>query len=201
MVLYPGAEVLDVAGPCEVFGAAAPADAFRVQTVAEDAAPVALNGGLTAVPDAAWGEATSTDLLVVPGGAGTSAQLDHAPLTDYVRSAAANARVVFSVCTGALLLARAGLVGAQRITTHQHALDDLAALAPNATIERDQRFVATDGLVTSAGVTAGIDAALHVLKMFCGVDVAREAARYLEHQWAPPSVAASFPVRAFGGAT
>ena len=190
--MFEDVEVLDFAGPFEVFSrtrlepgvesrrsdASAPFNAF---TVARDARPLKATGGLEVTPSYSFADTPSIDLLVVPGGFGTRALLEDDVTLDWIRGVAKPAKLVTSVCTGALLLAKAGLLGGRRATTHWGALDLLASMDPTMTVEREQRVVEEDGIVTSAGVSAGIDMALAVVVRFCGKEVADETARYMEY--------------------
>jgi transcriptional regulator GlxA family with amidase domain len=189
--IFDGVEVLDFAGPFEVFsrtrlvpGAesrrseeSAP---FRVFTVAASAEPVRATGDLRVLPHFDFASAPRIDLLVIPGGYGTRPLIENAPVLDWIRRSAATARHVTSVCTGSLLLARAGLLSGRRATTHWAALDLLAGLDPTVTVDREARVV-TDGIVSSAGVAAGIDMAFSMVETICGRAVADETARYIEY--------------------
>ncbi len=191
ILLFEDVEVLDFAGPFEVFSRArmepgiesrrsndtAP---FEVFTVAREPGVLTATGGLRVTPDYTLAHAPEIDVLVVPGGFGTRALLEDGATLDWIRERAQAARQVASVCTGALLLAKCGLLRNRRATTHWGALDFLASLDPTMTVERDTRVV-TDGIVTSAGVAAGIDMALTVVERFCGKEVADETARYMEY--------------------
>ncbi|HXV87391.1 MAG TPA: DJ-1/PfpI family protein [Gemmatimonadales bacterium] len=190
ILIFDGVEVLDFAGPYEVFSrtrlspgvesrrseASAP---FRVFTVAPAAGQVVATGGLRVLPDYTLLDAPPIDVLVVPGGFGTRALLEDAALLAWIQRTASTARRVTSVCTGALLLARAGLLAGRRATTHWGALDLLASLDRTIAVERSMRVV-DDGVVTSAGVAAGMDMALHLVQATCGNAVAEETARYIE---------------------
>ena len=189
--IFPEVEVLDFAGPFEVFSRTRLAPGvesrrseetapFRVFTVAEHDKPVIATGGLTVVPEFDFLTAPAPDLLVVPGGFGTRQLLHDTGVLDWIRRTAAEARRVTSVCTGALLLAQAGLLSGRRATTHWGALDLLAALDPTVTVERHRRVV-DDGIVTSAGVSAGIDMALEIVQGMYGRAVADDTARYMEY--------------------
>ncbi len=191
ILLFEDVEVLDFAGPFEVFSRTrtepgiesrrsndtAP---FEVFTVAREPGPLAATGGLRVTPDYTFSGAPDIDVLVVPGGFGTRALLEDGATLDWIREVAKPAKLVTSVCTGALLLAKADLLRGRRATTHWGALDLLASIDPTLTVERGQRVV-EDGIVTSAGVSAGIDMALAVVERFCGKDVADETARYIEY--------------------
>jgi transcriptional regulator GlxA family with amidase domain len=141
---------------------------------------VTTTGGLRVVPHHDFVRAPHPDILVVPGGFGTRALLEDRPTLDWIRDRAAEARRVTSVCTGALLLAKAGLLAGRRATTHWGALDLLASLDPTITVERKRRVV-EDGIVTSAGVAAGIDMALSIVESLHGRGVADDTARYIEY--------------------
>lgn len=195
IVVFDGVEVLDFAGPFEVFSrtrlepglesrrsdASAP---FRVFTVAPETRDVVATGGLRVQAHFTFEDAPRVDLLVVPGGFGTRALVNHAGTLGWLRRVAAEAQLVTSVCTGAALLARAGLLAGKRATTHFGSYDWLASLDPTITVERGVRYVA-DGVVTSAGVSAGLDMALAVVAERCGHAVAEETAHYLEYRWQP----------------
>ena len=189
--LFPEVEVLDFAGPYEVFSRtrllpgiqsrrsdeSAP---FRVFTVAASTAAVIATGGLRVLPDFDFRSAPPIDLLVVPGGFGTRALLEDATALDWIRKTAASAQRVTSVCTGSLLLARAGLLASRRATTHWGALELLKTVDPTIHVEPGLRVV-DDGIITSAGVAAGIDMALSLVEAMHGRTVADETAKYIEY--------------------
>jgi transcriptional regulator GlxA family with amidase domain len=191
ILIFDDVEVLDFAGPYEVFSRTrleAGAEArrsddsapFRVFTVSRDGRPVRATGGLQIVPDHSFESAPSIRILVVPGGFGTRQLLDDDAVLAWTRETAKQAERVTSVCTGSLLLAQAGLLTSRKATTHWGALDVLERLAPDVEVERDVRFV-DDGIVTSAGVAAGIDMAFHIVEQVCGQEVADETARYIDY--------------------
>jgi transcriptional regulator GlxA family with amidase domain len=130
---------------------------------------------------------------VIPGGYGTRREMHNARVIDWIRDRAAGAEVVLSVCTGALLLARAGLLTGLDVTTHHGALDLLASTAPDAVVRADQRFFDNGHVITSAGISAGIDAALHVVARLLGDAQARETASYMEYDWRPSAFLPSAP--------
>lgn len=193
ILMFDDVEVLDFAGPFEVFSrtrTVAGADSrrsddsapFETFTVARTRDQVTAIGGLTVVPRYSWADAPAIDILVVPGGFGTRALLhDEATLT-WIRDTAARARQVTSVCTGALLLAKIGLLQGKRATTHWAGLELLATIDPTIQVQRERRVV-HDGVFTSAGVSAGIDMAFAVVEQNCGREVALETAHYIEYPW------------------
>jgi len=189
--IFDDVEVLDFAGPFEVFsrtrlvpGAesrrsedSAP---FEVFTVARSPGPIRAIGGLQVIPTFAWDTAPAIDILVVPGGFGTRALLRHAETLAWIRRVAASASLVTSVCTGALLLAQNGMLRGRRATTHWAAHDLLVSIDPTIELQRDVRVV-VDTIFTSAGVSAGLDMAFAVVEQLHGAEVARETARYIEY--------------------
>ncbi|HEX6903500.1 MAG TPA: DJ-1/PfpI family protein [Thermoanaerobaculia bacterium] len=192
ILIFDGVEVLDFAGPFEIFSRtrltpgvesrrseeSAP---FRVFTVARTAAPVVATGGLTVVPHHGFADAPRIDLLVVPGGFGTRPLLHDEEVLDWIRRTAAAARQVTSVCTGALLLAKAGLLEGRRATTHWASLDLLDSLAAGVEVDSRSRVV-DDGVITSAGVASGMDMSFYVVETLFGREVADETAHYIEYR-------------------
>ena len=195
VLVFDDVEVLDFAGPFEVFSRtrttpglesrrsedSAP---FNVFAVAPRPGPIVATGGLKVVPHFDFTTGPSIDVLVVPGGFGTRPLLEDADVLNWIRRTAAGAERVTSVCTGALLLAQAGLLAGRRATTHWSSLDRLAGLDASITVDGGQRVV-DDVVITSAGVSAGIDMAFTVVAAYCGREVAVETARYIEYPfWA-----------------
>ena len=192
ILIFDGVEVLDFAGPFEVFSRtrlkpgvesrrseeSAP---FQVFTVAKARAPVSATGGLQVIPHHAFDDAPRIDLLVVPGGIGTRTLLHDAETLGWIRRIAAEARKVTSVCTGSLLFAKAGLLEGRRATTHWGALDLLDSLDAGVKVERELRVV-DDGIISSAGVASGIDMAFYVVETLFGREVADETAHFIEYR-------------------
>jgi transcriptional regulator GlxA family with amidase domain len=197
ILIFDDVEVLDFAGPFEVFSRArlvpgaesrrtedsAP---FVVFTVARSTAPVTASGGLSVAPRYSFANVPRIDLLVVPGGFGTRALLKDDKALDWIRRTAVNVRQLTSVCTGSLLLAQAGLLRGRRATTHWSALDLLAGLDAGLQVDRERRVVDDGGVITSAGVASGIDMAFYILERMCGKAVADDTARYMEYRRVGP---------------
>ena len=192
MLVFDGVAALDVAGPFEVLTRARLEPGvesrrsdeqalFDVFTVARTHEPVTATGGLVLVPRHSFADAPRIDLLLVPGGFGTRPLLQDEVTIDWIRAASAGARRTASVCTGALLLARAGLLDGRRATTHWGAFGLLSSLGRDVRVDREARFV-DDGVLTSAGVASGMDLALHVVESLFGRAVADETARYIEYR-------------------
>jgi transcriptional regulator GlxA family with amidase domain len=186
IVVFPEAEVLDVAGPYEVFSVAGRRhglEPFEVRLVAERAEPIALRNGFTVLPHGTWADCPPFDVLVVPGGYGTRKEMNNPALVEWIRQRSEQVELVLSVCTGSLILARAGLLDGLDVTTHFLAMDELRKAAPRARVRTGGRFWDTGKVVTSAGVSAGIDMALHVVARLIGDELAEEAADYMEYHW------------------
>ncbi|RLV10547.1 AraC family transcriptional regulator [Streptomyces griseocarneus] len=181
IVLFEEVLSLDVTGPLEVFtgGGSSVGDtkAYRVRTATVDGRPVRTSSGLLLTPDCALDEADAPHTLVVPGGDGTRAPDPR--LVDWLRENAPRAERVVSVCTGAFLLAEAGLLDGRRATTHWALCTALAQRFPEIRVEPDPIYVRDGNIATSAGVTAGIDLALALVEEDLGRDQALAAARNL----------------------
>lgn len=163
-----------------------PGDHAQVFTVAERAGPVRCANGLTVIADRSWDSAGTIDVVVYPGGHGTREQIGDDAVRDRVRGLAASARLMTSVCTGALVFADAGLLDGRPATTHWASLDDLGSLGRAIDVRPDDRFVDDGEIVTAAGVSAGIDMALHLVARLHSPDRAREVRRVIQHDPAPP---------------
>ena len=190
ILLFNNVEVLDFAGPFEVFTAANQllgGDRFNVCTAAALPGTVIARHGLKIVPDHTLENCPAPAVLVIPGGAGIRPLLNQPALLEWVRVKARRARLVMSVCTGALVLARTGLLDGLRVTTHHENLDELAQLAPTATVDATARFHDNPGLhasariLTAAGISAGLDCALHAVSLLAGPATAAATAHYLEY--------------------
>jgi transcriptional regulator GlxA family with amidase domain len=188
ILVYEGVELLDFAGPGEVFSAAdGPAGhAFRVYTVAKTRAPVKSQGFVEIVPQYSIANAPAADLVVVPGG---HVPDDDVELQRFVADRVRAGGSVMSVCNGALLLARAGLLDGREVTSHHGTLAHLALVAPTAKVLTNRRFVDHGSVMTCAGVSAGIDGALHVVERMLGAEEAKNVARYMEYDWRPAEIA------------
>jgi transcriptional regulator GlxA family with amidase domain len=186
ILIFPEVEILDFTGPFEVFAVTNELggfDTFHTYTVAENPGSIRARNGLKIVPDFTLESAPQPQILVVPGGAGTRPLLKKPTVLEWIRQRAHKAEHVISVCTGALVLAQAGLLANLTATTHYENFAELAALAPNTDIDEQSRFTDNGQVLTSAGIAAGIDVSLHVVAKLLGLDVAERSARYMEYHW------------------
>jgi transcriptional regulator GlxA family with amidase domain len=187
--LFDGAEELDWAGPWEVLAAWAqqwPDDGVEVFTVAREGDPVTCAKGLRVLPDRTWGDVGELDVVVVPGGVGTRREAEDAAVLEWIRGLHAGGTLTTSVCTGSLVLAAAGLLADRPATTWWGALDRLAAADGSIEVRPDDRFVDSGEIVTAAGVSAGIDMALHLVARLHSVERAREVRRSIQYDPEPP---------------
>jgi transcriptional regulator GlxA family with amidase domain len=194
LVVFEGVELLDFAGPGEVFSAAMGPNgvAFEVWTVASSTQPVEANRAvLTVVPERSIADCPTPDLVVIPGGAGALTR--DRPMMDWIKARAADSEVILSVCNGAMVLAQAGLLDRLEATTHVGMIDVLRRQAPKVRVVAGRRFVDNGKIVTSAGVSAGIDAALHLVGRLLGPEAALNTAKYMEYAWRPEQAATSSP--------
>jgi transcriptional regulator GlxA family with amidase domain len=193
-VVTDNANVIDLAGPWEVFQDAMWDDAsghqmpFRLFTVSDSRSPVTMTNGLRVVPDYTFETAPHPDVVVV------GAQHGAPGLAKWLRARSADSRVIMSVCTGAFKLADAGLLDGKKATTHHEFWGEFAARYPKVSLQRGDRFVQSDSVIyTAGGLTSGIDLALHIVEKFYGRDAADRTARYMEYRRATTSTGIAGP--------
>jgi transcriptional regulator GlxA family with amidase domain len=190
ILLWDGVEVLDFAGPVEVFSTAwSDADGksqshplFDVITIGESDSQIACFGGLVVKPRATILNHPPIDVLVVPGGHVTGIVKNERVL-QWIKQQDKKTRLTASVCTGALVLAKCGLLNRHKATTHWSAIDGLRKNYPEVDFQEKIRFVDEGHIITSAGISAGIDMSLHIVSRLCGRKVAEEAAQRMEYDW------------------
>lgn len=184
LILFPDVEVLDFAGPFEVFAVTnelSGGQVFDISIVAPEPGPVRARNGLTIIPDCTLETCPPAEIIVLPGGRGSRELLQQPAILAWLQARAAAAEIVFSICTGSLVLAKAGLLDGLTITTHHSAMDLLRDLAPNSTVDPSRRFHDNGKFVTAAGISAGIDAALHLVKRLLGPEAAAHTGREMEY--------------------
>jgi len=189
--LYNEVEVLDFAGPFEVFSTASRVNArvspesynlFTVYTVAEDANPLFARGGLQVVPEHSISDHPKINLLIIPGGI-VSDELAKDHVVSWIKASSDIANITASVCTGAFLLAKAGLLKSKSATTHWEDINDLHSMFPDIKIKENVRWVDEGPIVTAAGISAGIDMSLHLISRVTNEDLAIRTAKQMEFEW------------------
>jgi transcriptional regulator GlxA family with amidase domain len=192
ILIFDQVEVLDVAGPFEVFSITRlneerrqqeSSSPFRILLVSEKLCPVLAIGGLRFTPDVTIDNCPELDLLIVPGGWGTRTEVKNVNLLKWIANRASKNMLTASVCTGSSLLGKAGLLDGREATTHWRAFDFLSQSAPNAHIREDVRFTLADPIFTSAGISAGIDMALLIVSHFFGSKIGQATARQMEYPY------------------
>ncbi|MFF8600963.1 DJ-1/PfpI family protein [Streptomyces sp. NPDC015232] len=205
MLVFDEVEVLDMGGPFEVFSTAGrlarTADdrpLLRVLTVAATGRPVRCRGGLRVVPDHTLDDAPPFDVLVIPGGVTTAVEADP-KVVDWLAGRRKTSALTFSICTGAFLLAATGALDGRPAATHWEDQEELARRRPDIRVRTDVRWVDDGDIVTSAGISAGIDAALHITGRLFGERLARRTARQMEYTGTPGVTAGAGRGDATGG--
>lgn len=186
ILIFEDVEILDFCGPFEVFSVTGKGQGekyFQVFTLAQEASPISTANGLSVNPDYDLKGCPQADILVIPGGWGSRAAMKNERILGWLKEAAPKAEIVLSVCTGALVLGRAGILDGLAATTYHTAFDLLAEAAPKTEQRPGERFVDNGKVITSAGVSAGIDAALHVVEKLLGRETAENTAEYMEYRW------------------
>jgi transcriptional regulator GlxA family with amidase domain len=188
IAVFEGAEELDFVGPWEVLAAwrFLYPDDIDVFLVGEDSTPVTCAKGMRVLPDTSWDQLGEIDVLLYPGGRGTRPQLGDEKIRARLRALKHRGTLMTSVCTGALVYADAGLLDGQPATTYWSAFDELLPLGREITPRPDDRFVDVGDVITAAGVSAGIDMALHLVGRLGSPDKAREVRRYIQYDPQPP---------------
>jgi len=189
IILYPDFEELDAVGPFEVLAMFAKLDRdWTVVTIAEKAGPVRAFNGLKLIADHGFGDAPPVDVILVPGGLGSRAEMENPRMLEYVRNAGAAAQWVTSVCTGAMILHRAGFLKGRKATTHWGAIHQLRDLG-DCEVQENVRWVEDGNVITSAGVSAGIDMSLYLVSKLKDPSTAKAVQKMMEYYPKPPEFA------------
>jgi transcriptional regulator GlxA family with amidase domain len=191
ILIFDDVEVLDFCGPFEVFSVTGQRDGgeppFHVYTVATKNGPILARNSLSVNPRYTLESCPQPDILLVPGGYGTRRLVHDETILQWIKTQSERVELLLSVCTGALLLGKAGLLDGLSATTHWAAMDELRAVAPNTEIRPDERYVDNGKIVLSAGVSAGIDMALYIVSRLLGAAQAAETARHMQYDhWKEP---------------
>jgi transcriptional regulator GlxA family with amidase domain len=189
--IFDDIEVLDLGGPFEVFSVATRVKArldpaspppFAVFTIGETTAPIHARGGLLITPNFSFTYHPPIDLLIIPGGI-VSAELKKENVIHWITTTSAKAKLTASVCTGSFLLAQADLLGGKRATTHWSDIEEMKSLFPKVTVEDQVRFIDQGTLITSAGISAGIDMSLHLISRLDSESLAIATAKQMDYRW------------------
>jgi transcriptional regulator GlxA family with amidase domain len=191
IVLFGDIEVLDFCGPFEVFSAVRlneekrreETSPFKALLISEKIDPVTTTGGMRVIPDYTFDNCPELDILVVPGGWGTRREIKNPVMLNWLRQQAPKVETLTSVCTGSMLLGFAGLLDGLHATTHWRSLDWMRESFPDVTVVYDQHVVEAGRVISSAGISAGIDMALKVVERYFGEDIARATARHMEYPY------------------
>jgi len=182
--LFNDVELLDFAGPYEVFSVTSDLNdqkLFRVFTISDDGAAIKSVNGLTVIPDFNFSNHPPIDLLIIPGGVGTRAEVAKKHVLDWSDKISAKAKITMSVCSGARIPAKLGLLDHLESTTHHTVLASLKELAPATIVNPDKRFVDNGKIMTAGGISAGIDLSLHIVRKMYGETVVNKTIRYMEY--------------------
>jgi transcriptional regulator GlxA family with amidase domain len=190
-LIFPAVEVLDFCGPFEVFSVVRlnedrrrdEPSPFEVLVIAEERGVTVASGGLKVIPNCTLDDCPPLDILVVPGGWGTRGEINNQRLVQWIGETGREVETLTSVCTGAMLLGKAGLLDQRRATTHWKSLDWMRATFPGVIVVDDQHVVEDGNVITSAGISAGIDMALRVVARYHGEPVAEATSRTMEYRY------------------
>lgn len=184
LLAFPDMEVLDFAGPFEVFSVANQLSDYSlldIRLIGLDKNLVTAKNGLKIMPDCSMDAIAKLDILIIPGGDGSKALLTHEAGMTWIDSIIPQAQIVATVCSGARILAQLGYLRNQTFTTHASVFDDVLSIEPTAQALKDARFVDHGKIMTAAGVAAGIDLSLHMVEKLFGTMLKEETERYMEY--------------------
>jgi putative intracellular protease/amidase len=190
ILIFKGVQIIDYTGPYEVFGGAG----FNVYTVAEKAEPITTAMGMTVTPKYSFGDSPVPDVLVLPGGGGykpgqggVGGQIDNAAVIKWIQDTAKESKFVLTVCNGAFFAWKAGLLDGLQATTFYGMIDALKAIAPNTKVVSDKRYVDNGKIITTAGLSSGIDGSLYLVSKMFSKGTAQAVALNMEYNWDPES--------------
>ena len=189
ILLFDDIEVLDFAGPFEVFNVTGELNTpspFNVFTVAESEQPIKARGGLTITSGYSIASMPKADILVIPGGYGTRALLENTLIIEWLKTQMSQVEFLCSVCTGSMALAKANLLTNCHVTTHHDNLDDLRKLvSPDTTVIADKRYLDNGKILTAGGISAGIDMSLYLVNKLYGAEILKKTLAEMEYHWTP----------------
>ena len=182
--LFDEMELMDFAGPYEVFTAvnlALEEMLCNVYTISETGSTIKTINGLQVLPDFSIDNSPQPDILIIPGGNGTRQLVNNVSIIQWIKNSDEKSEIVFSVCSGARLLAKAGLLDGKEFTTHHLVYEDVAQLAPSAKLKKEKRFTDNGKVMTAGGITAGIDLSLYIVEKLFGQSTAKKVQVYMEY--------------------
>lgn len=182
--LFNDIELLDFAGPYEVFSVTSELNEyqlFKVFTISSDSYEIKSVNGLRVVPDFSFANHPPIDILVIPGGVGTRAEINKREVLDWINKTSKNSQITMSVCSGARILGILGLLDHLESTTHHEVVEHLKEIAPNTIISQGKRFIDNKNIMTAGGISAGIDLSLHIVKKIHGEAIVNKTIRYMEY--------------------
>lgn len=188
ILVYEDVEVLDFAGPFEVFSVTSQLNEhrfFNVELVAANRSPVRAINGMMVLPNQTFETSAAPDILVIPGGNGSRAAMKDSVLLEWTQRSIAGAEIVLSICSGARILAVLGHLAGRAATTHHQVFDHVKELEPLVRLDAGKRFVDAGKFVTTGGISAGIDGSFHVVSRLLGEGIADQCARYMEYRRLP----------------
>lgn len=183
--IFNDIELLDFAGPFEVFSVSSDLNKdklFQVFTITEDGKAIKSVNGLKVLPDYSFSDHPDIDILILPGGIGSKTEMEKEAVLQWITNNYNSSKLTMSVCSGARLLGKLGLLDGVECITHHDVIPDLIEIAPNAIIKQGNRFLGKDKIYTSAGISAGIDLSLHIVKMLYGSGVEAKTRAYMEYE-------------------
>lgn len=186
ILIFDNVEVLDFAGPFEVFGVTSELnnyEFFEVFTVAKTTEPVSAVNGLSINPKYSFQNAPSIDILIIAGGSGTKDQMQDDETLNWIMKAYNDSLITVSICSGSRLLGVLGLLNNQPYCTHHEVYEHMIDIVPSGIPQQTKRFVGCDKIYTSGGISAGIDVSFHIIETLFDKSVALKTARYMEYDW------------------
>jgi len=185
ILLFDNVEVLDFAGPFEVFSVTAELNdnkLLNVFTIAEQQVNISAKNGLTVYPKYSINTAPKIDVLVIPGGDGARALLNSTTILDWINAVHSSTEITMSVCSGSTVLGKLGLLDGLPFCTHHQVYERMEKIAPTAIPQKDKRFTSSDKIYTSSGISAGIDLSFHLVELFFGKAIRDKTAEYMEYR-------------------
>tara|TARA_R100001369_G_scaffold89787_1_gene127860 strand:- start:152 stop:742 length:591 start_codon:yes stop_codon:yes gene_type:complete len=186
ILIFDNAEVLDFAGPFEVFSVTSELnnfELFNVFTIAKTTEPISAVNGLSVNPKYNFENAPNIDILIIAGGAGTRNQMKDIETLDWIKDVHKNSLITASICSGSRLLGVLGLLNNQPYCTHHGVYDHMLEIVQSGIPQKTKRFVGFDKIYTSGGISAGIDLSFHIVESLHGKDIALKTAEYMEYDW------------------